>query len=100
MYQTIFIVLVIWLLINVMFVVVMMPPRKPRRMSNPNNVGMLQRETTGERVAPPEMRDDLGDELPTLPLVLASVVMAALFSLAPVISQVGDMLSGLFNKRS
>ena len=82
-------VLGIWLLINVLFVIVMLPPRKPRRRSKSD-----PRE--GQLATAPIDRDGASagdDPPPSLRHVIIAIALGALFSLTPPLLEGYDALS-------
>jgi hypothetical protein len=94
---TILLVLAIWLLINVLFCVVMMPPRKPRNDAGPK--GQLARVVVDNKPAPFERRAEVEPARPSFGMVIVSVVMGTVFLLAPLIDRIADSLRGLIKKR-
>jgi hypothetical protein len=70
-------VLSIWILINVLFVVIMIPPRKQRK-PNPQRAGALAPVPIDQNGYPFEEQEKL-----LLRHVIISVAMGAFFSLAP-----------------
>ena len=93
---TILLVLAIWLLINVLFVVAAMPPRKPRRIDAPK--GQLAPVAIKDRPDPYELRGDEEEARPTFVMVVFSVVMGAVFMLAPLIDRAADRIRGIIKK--
>ena len=91
--RTLFIVLGIWLLINVLFVVIMLPPRKARG-PYPRKAGAL---------APVPIDHGRGDpfeeqEKLLLSHLIISIAMGAFFSLAPPLIEAFDSLKRFFRK--
>jgi hypothetical protein len=93
---TILLVLAIWLLINILFVVAAMPPRKPRRIDGPK--GQLAPIAIKDRPDPYELRGDEEEARPTFVMVVFSVVMGAVFMLAPLIDRAADRIRGIIKK--
>lgn len=75
--QTILILVGVWILINVLFVVIMIPPRKPRK-PNPHGTGTLAPVRIDQNGYPFEEPEKL-----LLRHVIISIAMGAFFSLAP-----------------
>lgn len=83
--RTLFIVLGIWLLINVLFVVVMIPPRKPR--ASDRGAGSLRPAPVRTDDGPPE------DDPPvSLRHVIIAIALGAFFSLTPPLLEAYDAL--------
>ncbi len=76
--QTILILLGVWILINVLFVVIMIPPRKPRKL-DPHGTGALAPVRIDQNGYPFEEQE----EKLLLRHVVISIAMGAFFSLAP-----------------
>lgn len=93
---TILLVLAIWLLINILFVVAAMPPRKPRQNGGPT--GQLAPIPIKDRPDSFELRRDEEEAKPTFAMVLFSVVMGAVFMLAPLIDRAADRIRGIIKK--
>jgi len=91
--RTFFIVLGIWLLINVLFVVVMMPPRKPRRQDHPRSSARLAPAAI-ERPGRPFAEDDKI----SLRHTIIAIAMGALFSLTPPLLEAIDDVKRLIGK--
>jgi hypothetical protein len=91
--RTLLIVLGIWLLINVLFVVIMLPPRKPRRL-DPRATGALAPVRINQNGYPFEEQEPL-----LLSHVIISIAMGAFFSLAPPLIEAIDSLKRFFRKR-
>ncbi|MBR0858210.1 hypothetical protein [Bradyrhizobium liaoningense] len=85
--RTLLIILGIWLLLNILFVIVMIPPRKPRPSSIDRRTGSL---------APvPAHRDDTTpDQDPPVSLrhVIIAIALGAFFSLTPPLLEAYDVL--------
>ena len=80
--RTLFIFLGIWLLINVLFVVVMIPPRKPRkRRRGPFTSAPLQ--------TAPQLEDDRA----SLRHMIIAIALGVFFSLSPPLMEAYDRLS-------
>jgi len=91
--RTFFIVLGIWLLINVLFVVVMMPPRKPRKPDHPRASAGLAPAAI-ERTGRPFAEDDKI----SLRHTIIAIAMGALFSLTPPLLEAFDDIKRLIAK--
>ena len=94
---TILLVLAIWLLINILFCVAVMPPRKPRKNDGPK--GQFAPVVTKDRPGSFELRGDEEEARPTLGMMVFSVVMGTLFMLAPLIDRAADSIRGIIKKR-
>ena len=92
--QTILIVLGIWLLINVLFVVIMLPPRKPRA-SRRRQTGALAPVPIDQNGYPFEEEH----EKLLLRHVVISIAMGAFFSLAPPLMEAIDSIKRAIRKR-
>jgi hypothetical protein len=84
------IVLSIWVLLNILFVVIVVPPRKPRREPRPL--------ATSPAPLDPSRRELEPDEPFSLRHVVASVAMGAFFVLVPPLLALRDAVVGLFRK--
>jgi hypothetical protein len=94
------ILLGIWLLINVLFVVIMVPPRKPAATSNPNPpFGKLAPVLSNSKKKQDRGDPDQEEAKPSFGLMLAAVGMGAFFVLAPLVIYVADFFRGLFGKK-
>jgi len=91
--RTILIVLGIWLLINVLFVVIMLPPRKPRK-PDPQEAGTLAPARIDQNGYPFEEQEKL-----LLRHVIISIAMGALFSLAPPLIEAVESIKRRIRKR-
>nr|WP_249129372.1 MULTISPECIES: hypothetical protein [Bradyrhizobium] len=80
-----------WLLINVLFVVVMIPPRKPRR---PRQTGALAPVSIDQNGYPFEEQEKL-----LLRHVIISIAMGAFFSLAPPLIEAVESVKRFISKR-
>ncbi|MBB4369429.1 membrane associated rhomboid family serine protease [Bradyrhizobium sp. cir1] len=92
--RALLIILGIWLLINVLFVVVMIPPRKPRTA----NVAGRSGDSTvaaGMNSGTTETRD----ESVLLRHVVIAIALGAFFSLTPPLLEAYDAIRGLVSKR-
>ena len=76
--RTILILLAIWLLLNVLFVVIVMPPRQPRKSGGSPSDGSLAPVPIDKGGYPYE-----AEEQPSLRHVIISVAMGAFFVLVP-----------------
>jgi hypothetical protein len=94
------IVIGIWFLINVLFVVLMVPPRKPARNSNANPpFGKLAPVLSKSKKAQERSDPDQEETKLSFGLMLAAVGMGAFFVLAPLLIYVSDFFKGLFRKK-
>ena len=91
--RTLFIVLGIWLLINVLFVVIMLPPRKSRG-PYPRQSGALAPVPIDRNHYPFEEQEPL-----LLSHVIISIAMGAFFSLAPPLIEAIDSVKRFVRKR-
>ena len=91
--RTILIVLGIWLLINVLFVVIMLSPRKPRR-PDPHDTGTLAPVRIDQNSYPFEEQERL-----LLSHVLISIAMGTFLSLAPPLIEAIDSVKRFVRKR-
>lgn len=85
-------VLSIWILLNILFVLIVVPPRKPRQQPRPL--------ATSLSPAPidPSQRELEQDEPFSLRHVVASVAMGAFFVLVPPLLALRDAIMRLFGK--
>ena len=90
--RTFLIVLGIWLLINVLFVVIMMPPRKPRKTDPQSSAGLAP-----VAIEPNAYPFD-EDEKVSLRHTIIAIAMGALFSLTPPMLEVADDIKRLIRK--
>jgi hypothetical protein len=86
-------VLGVWILINVLFVVIMIPPRKPRK-SNPLQTGALAPVPIDQNGYPFEEQEKF-----LLRHVIISIAMGALFSLAPPLIEAVEAAKRFIKKR-
>ncbi|MCG2645336.1 MULTISPECIES: hypothetical protein [Bradyrhizobium] len=84
-------VLSVWLLLNILFVLIVVPPRKPRRS------GPLAT-TLSPAPVDPSRRELEQDEPFSLRHVVASVAMGAFFVLVPPLLALRDAIMRLFGK--
>ncbi|MBR0818205.1 hypothetical protein [Bradyrhizobium liaoningense] len=91
--RTVLILLGIWLLINVLFVVIMLPPRKPRR-PDPQDAGTLAPARIDQNGYPFEEQEKF-----LLRHVIISIAMGTFFSLAPPLMEAIDSIKRFFRKR-
>jgi hypothetical protein len=91
--RTILIVLGIWLLINVLFVVIMLPPRKPRK-PDPQDAGTLAPARIDQNGYPFEEQEKV-----LLRHVVISIAMGTFFSLAPPLMEAIDAIKRYIGKR-
>jgi hypothetical protein len=94
--RTILIALSIWLLINVLFVLVMIPPRKPRKSSRQNGTaGRLSPALIKENAEPSSEEDDSS----SLRHVVIAIGLGVFFSLTPPLLQAYDAINEFVNRR-
>lgn len=94
--RTALIILGLWLLLNVLFVVAMTPPRKPRKHGSPGAPdGKLAPATIDKEAHPFEAEE----EKTSLGLIIMSVGMGVFFVLAPPIAEAFDALKRFFKKK-
>ena len=91
--RTILTVLGIWLLINVLFVVIMLPPRKPRK-PDPQEAGTLAPARIDQNGYPFEEQEKV-----LLRHVVISIAMGTFFSLAPPLMEAIDSIKRYIGKR-
>ncbi|MDH2343012.1 hypothetical protein QCM77_27330 [Bradyrhizobium sp. SSUT18] len=91
--RTVLIVLSVWILINVLFVVIMIPPRKPRK-SSPRQTGALAPVPIDQNGYPFEEQEKL-----LLRHVIISIAMGAFFSLAPPLIEAVESIKRFIRKR-
>jgi type II secretory pathway component PulM len=91
--RTLLLVLGIWLLINVLFVVIMLPPRKPRKPDQ-HGTGTLAPARVDNGYPFEEQEEKL-----LLRHVVISIAMGAFFSLAPPLMEAIDSIKRSFRKR-
>ena len=93
--RTVLIILGIWLLLNILFVVVMAPPRKPRKHDAPA--------TPDGKFAPATIDKEAhrfeDEEKTSLSFVIVSVAMGAFFVLAAPITEAIDAIKNAFRKK-
>jgi hypothetical protein len=88
--RTFLIILGIWLLINVLFVVIMIPPRKPRRPDRSRGLSPVPVSQNGYAF------DE--DEKITLRHTIIAIAMGTLFSLTPPLLEAVDDIKRLIGK--
>ncbi|MBR0786874.1 hypothetical protein [Bradyrhizobium iriomotense] len=93
--RTLLIILGIWLLINVLFVVVMIPPRKPRRANVAGRSGDATPVAAGMHSGTTETQD----ESVSLRHVVIAIALGVFFSLTPPLLEAYDAIKGLVSKR-
>ncbi|WP_439374583.1 hypothetical protein [Bradyrhizobium sp. DASA03120] len=93
--RTLFIILGIWLLINVLFVLVMIPPRKPRTA----NVAGRSHDATPVAAGMNYGAAETQDESVSLRHVVIAIALGAFFSLTPPLLEAYDAVKGLVGKR-
>lgn len=91
--QTILILLGVWVLINVLFVVIMIPPRKPRK-PDPLGSGTLAPIRIDQNDYPFEEQEKL-----LLRHVIISIAIGAFFSLAPPLIEAIESIKRFVRKR-
>ncbi|MHC2619574.1 hypothetical protein ACVIW2_001606 [Bradyrhizobium huanghuaihaiense] len=91
--QTILILLGVWILINVLFVVIMIPPRKPRT-PDPGPTGTLATVPINQNGYPFEEPEKL-----LLRHVVISIAMGAFFSLTPPLMEAIESIKRFLRKR-
>ncbi|WP_439392616.1 phosphonate metabolism protein PhnM [Bradyrhizobium sp. PMVTL-01] len=91
--RTFLIILGIWLLINVLFVVIMMPPRKPRKPDHPRSSAGLAPAAIEPNAYPFDE-----DEKVSFRHTIIAIAMGALFSLTPPLLQAIDDIKRLVSK--
>jgi hypothetical protein len=91
--RTILIVLGVWILINVLFVVIMIPPRKSRK-SDSLQTGALAPVPIDQNGYPFEEQEKL-----LLRHVIISIAMGAFFSLAPPLIEAVESIKRFIRKR-
>ncbi|WP_314950726.1 hypothetical protein [Bradyrhizobium cosmicum] len=91
--RTILILVGIWILINVLFVVIMFPPRRPRK-SDPRRTGTLAAVRIKQNGYPYEQQEKL-----LLRHVIIAIAMGAFFSLTPPLIEAMDSIKRLIRKR-
>ena len=92
--RTLFIILGIWLLLNVLFVVVMAPPRKPRRTEPARQSGSDFAPAPIDKNAYP-FEDE---EKVSLRHIIVSVGMGAFFVLSPFLLEAIEATKRLFKR--
>ena len=94
--RTALIILGLWLLLNVLFVVAMTPPRKPRKHGSPGTPdGKLAPATIDKEAHPFEAEE----EKTSLGLIIMSLGMGVFFVLAPPIAEALDAIKNFFRKK-
>jgi hypothetical protein len=94
--RTALIILGLWLLLNVLFVVAMTPPRKPRKQGTPGAPDGKFAPATIDKEAHPFEAEE---EKTSLGLIIMSVGMGVFFVLAPPIAEAFDALKRFFKKK-
>lgn len=90
---TIHVVLGIWLLINVLFVLILIPPRKPRKSDQPRSSSGLAPVPIGQNAC---AYDE--DEKISLRHTIIAIAMGTLFSLTPPLLEAVDGIKRLIAK--
>ena len=93
--RTLLIILGIWLLINVLFVLVMIPPRKPRMANVAGRAGDATAVAAGMSSGTTEARD----EGVLLRHVVIAIALGAFFSLTPPLLEAYDAIKGWVSRR-
>jgi hypothetical protein len=93
--RTVLIILAVWLLLNVLFVVLMAPPRRPRKYDAPRASDSNFAPATIDKEA---HRYD-AEEKTSLHFIIISVAMGAFFVLAAPIAEALDAIKGAFKKK-
>lgn len=91
--RTILVILGIWLLINVLFVVIMIRPRKPRKSHQPRSASRLAPVPMGQNAY---AYDE--DEKVSLRHTIIAIAMGTLFSLTPPLLEAVDGIKRLIAK--
>jgi hypothetical protein len=86
-------VLGVWILINVLFVVIMIPPRKPRKLDQSRSSGGLAPVPIGQNAY---AYDE--DEKVSLRHTIIAIAMGALFSLTPPLLEAVDDIKRMIGK--
>jgi hypothetical protein len=93
--RTVLIIFGIWLLLNVLFVVLMEPPRKPRKQNVARSLDGGYAPVTIRKEAYPFNEE----EKTSLSFIIVSVAMGAFFVLALPIAKAADAIGRAFRKR-
>jgi hypothetical protein len=93
--RTVLIILGIWLLLNILFVVVMAPPRKPQKRDAARASDSNFAPATIDK-EPHRFEDE---EKTSLSFVIVSVAMGAFFVLAAPIAEAVDAIKNAFRKK-
>ncbi|MEH2484795.1 phosphonate metabolism protein PhnM [Bradyrhizobium sp. AZCC 2230] len=91
--RTVLVILGIWLLINVLFVVVMIPPRKPRKSGQPRSSSGLAPVPIGQNAY---AYDE--DEKVSVRHTIIAIALGALFSLTPPLLEAVDDIKRMIGK--
>lgn len=91
--RTFLVIIGIWLLINVLFVVIMMPPRKPRKPERSRSAAGLAPAAVARNAYPFDE-----DEKVSLRHTIIAIGMGALFSLTPPLLAAADDIKRLVRK--
>ncbi|MBR0955698.1 hypothetical protein [Bradyrhizobium canariense] len=91
--RTLFIILGIWLLINVLFVVIMIPPRKPRRSN-----GESGQSDVSPALINPNSQLVEADEGFSLRHAIIAIALGSFFSLSPPLLQAYDAIAAFIRK--
>ncbi len=92
--RTILILLAIWLLLNVLFVVIVMPPRRPRKSGGSSPDGKL----APVPIDKGRYAYETDEQHPSLRHIIISVVMGTFFVLVPPLLEALSALKRLFGK--
>jgi hypothetical protein len=90
--RTLLVILGIWLLINVLFVVIMTPPRKPRGAGQPRSPAGLAPATIEGSA------DRSGEDGPSLHHAIITAALGAMFALTPPLPRAFDDIKRLIGK--
>ena len=91
--RTFLVIIGIWLLINILFVVIMMPPRKPRKPDPSRASAGLAPAAVEHNAYPFEEEEKV-----SLRHTIIAIAMGALFSLTPPLLQAADDIKRLVRK--
>ena len=91
--RTVLVILGVWLLINVLFVVIMIPPRKPRKPDQARSASGLASVPIGQNAY---AFDE--DEKVSLRHTIIAIAMGTLFSLTPPLLEAFDDIKRMIGK--
>ena len=86
-------ILTIWVLLNILFVLIVVPPRKPRRQP-------ITKTLSPAPIDPSQREMEQQDEPFSIRHVIVSVAMGAFFVLVPPLLALRDSIIRLFSKSS